>query len=148
LVAFFVSLVSIVAFDPREVGGRGAAFKEVCGSFKVARILDADPSDVFPGAKVVGESIDDVQGIREYYQWTEWGGGGHGLDHRSDLTNLVGLVGSRDSECFVARVIGCEPDPASAFGVEFPVVVACPIRVNDDVAVLHVESAGVVAHCG
>jgi len=34
MVAFFISLVTVMAFDPFEVGGTGAALKQVSGSLK------------------------------------------------------------------------------------------------------------------
>ena len=42
-------MVSIVSFDPSEVGGGGAALEEVSGLFKEVGVLDTNPSNVFPG---------------------------------------------------------------------------------------------------
>jgi hypothetical protein len=56
-------LVSVVAFDPSKVGGSGAALKEVGSSFEEVGVFDPNPSDVFPGAKVVGESVYNVFGV-------------------------------------------------------------------------------------
>ncbi len=74
----------------------------------------------------------------------ERGDSGDSLYDCHYLSNLVGLMGTGDSDGIIVRVIRCEPYPTTTACVEFTVVVACTISVDGDSTVMNIESTGVV----
>jgi hypothetical protein len=60
-------LGAIMSFDPFEGGSCKALFEYGGSCFEELGVFNSDPSVVFPGAKHVGEAIDSVHRVRDYY---------------------------------------------------------------------------------